>query len=148
VLKALHPTPAVCGHPRDTALRAIRSSETFDRGLYAGPLGWVGADSAEFVVAIRSALISPAGDEVMLYAGVGVVASADSAVRPGIKCTSTTSFAFSASSISFSFSSASVSTVFGPHHTAAANTPRVPKHSGTIWDRSGKYLFRSDCSLI
>jgi len=47
-------------------------------------MGWVGADSAEFVVAIRSALVSPAGDEVMLYAGVGVVAAADSAVRPGI----------------------------------------------------------------
>jgi isochorismate synthase EntC len=32
VLSALHPTPAVCGHPRDAALRAIRNSESFDRG--------------------------------------------------------------------------------------------------------------------
>ena len=78
VLAALHPTPAVCGHPRVSALRAIRESESFDRGLYAGPLGWVGVDSAEFIVAIRSALISPEGDELSLYAGVGVVAAADS----------------------------------------------------------------------
>lgn len=57
VLEALHPTPAVCGHPRLAALHAIRSAEPFDRGLYAGPLGWIGAESAEFAVAIRSALI-------------------------------------------------------------------------------------------
>jgi isochorismate synthase/2-succinyl-5-enolpyruvyl-6-hydroxy-3-cyclohexene-1-carboxylate synthase/2-succinyl-6-hydroxy-2,4-cyclohexadiene-1-carboxylate synthase/O-succinylbenzoate synthase len=57
VLEALHPTPAVCGHPRLAALHAIRSAEPFDRGLYAGPLGWIGTESAEFAVAIRSALI-------------------------------------------------------------------------------------------
>ena len=58
----------MCGHPRDAALDAIRESETFDRGFYAGPMGWVGADSAEFAVAIRSALVSPGGDELSLYA--------------------------------------------------------------------------------
>ena len=57
VLSALHPTPAVCGHPRKAALNAIRNNETFDRGLYAGPLGWIASDSVEFCVAIRSALI-------------------------------------------------------------------------------------------
>jgi isochorismate synthase/2-succinyl-5-enolpyruvyl-6-hydroxy-3-cyclohexene-1-carboxylate synthase/2-succinyl-6-hydroxy-2,4-cyclohexadiene-1-carboxylate synthase/O-succinylbenzoate synthase len=44
-------------------------------------MGWVGVDSAEFAVAIRSALVSPAGDELSLYAGVGVVAAADSAAE-------------------------------------------------------------------
>mgnify|MGYP001968777946 CR=1 FL=1 len=81
VLNALHPTPAVCGHPRRAALDAIRVAEPFDRGLYAGPVGWVGVDSAEFAVAIRSALVSPTGDDVSLYAGVGVVAAADPAAE-------------------------------------------------------------------
>ena len=81
VLRALHPTPAVCGHPRRAALRAIRASESFDRGLYAGPVGWVSRDAAEFAVAIRSALVSPSGVDVKLFAGVGVVAAADSAAE-------------------------------------------------------------------
>ena len=79
VLHALHPTPAVCGHPRSAALDAIRRAEPFDRGMYAGPIGFVGVDSAEFAVAIRSALVSPEGTELSLYAGVGVVAAAGSA---------------------------------------------------------------------
>ena len=95
VLRALHPTPAVCGHPRVAALDAIRGVEPFDRGLYAGPLGWIGAESAEFAVAIRSALLETTtttndasdtsnpehdttpGTVMRLYAGVGVVAAAD-----------------------------------------------------------------------
>ena len=81
VLAALHPTPAVCGYPRAAALDAVRRAETFDRGLYAGPTGWVAADSAEFAVAIRSTLVKPGGDELHLYAGVGVVAAADSAAE-------------------------------------------------------------------
>lgn len=34
-------------------------SETFDRGLFAGPFGWISGCAAEFAVAIRSALVSP-----------------------------------------------------------------------------------------
>ena len=77
LLDALHPTPAVCGYPRKAALDTLRAVESFDRGLYSGPLGWISADGAEFAVAIRSALVHPDGDEVSLYAGVGVVGSAN-----------------------------------------------------------------------
>ena len=55
VLAALHPTPAVCGRPRALAKRVLREREGFDRGLYAGPVGWVSGSGAEFAVAIRSA---------------------------------------------------------------------------------------------
>ena len=54
---ALHPTPAVCGRPRADARELLASAEEFDRGLYAGPFGWIGGDGAEFAVAIRSALL-------------------------------------------------------------------------------------------
>lgn len=72
VLDALHPTPAVGGYPREEALEEIRALETFDRGWYAGPVGWIGADSAEFAVGIRSGLIS--GRELSLFSGAGIVA--------------------------------------------------------------------------
>ena len=54
---ALHPTPAVCGRPRDGALAALSAAEPFDRGFYSGPFGWISGAAAEFAVAIRSALV-------------------------------------------------------------------------------------------
>jgi isochorismate synthase len=72
----LHPTPAAGGLPRDAALSLIRRYEPFDRGCYAGPVGWMdGAGDGEFAVAIRSALLR--GDEALLYAGCGIVAGSD-----------------------------------------------------------------------
>ncbi len=71
ILKSLHPTPAVGGFPREKALEHLLRLETFDRGWYAGPVGWVGANGAEFAVGIRSALVSGSGIE--LYAGAGIV---------------------------------------------------------------------------
>ena len=41
--RMLSPTPAVGGTPRAAALAAIRELEGFDRGRYAGPVGWVDA---------------------------------------------------------------------------------------------------------
>ena len=71
LLKALHPTPAVGGYPADRALREIEKREPFDRGWYAGPVGWVGRDSAEFAVAIRSGLVD--GPTLSVFAGAGIV---------------------------------------------------------------------------
>jgi menaquinone-specific isochorismate synthase len=71
ILDALHPTPAVGGVPRDQALAAIRLHEADSRGWYGGPVGWIGADAAEFAVGIRSALVS--ADTAWIYAGAGLV---------------------------------------------------------------------------
>jgi menaquinone-specific isochorismate synthase len=75
LIEALHPTPAVAGLPRETAMRLIRESEPFDRGWYAGPVGWMSRDSAEFAVAIRSLLL--AGNQLILTAGAGIVDGSD-----------------------------------------------------------------------
>jgi len=75
VLTALHPTPAVCGNPRLNALGWIREHEPVPRGLYAGAIGWISADAAEFAVAIRSALVT--GSRAHLFAGAGIVADSD-----------------------------------------------------------------------
>lgn len=71
VIEALHPTPAVCGLDVDWARSFIEQHEGFDRGFYAGPIGYIGKDEAEFAVAIRSALTH----EKMLhvYAACGIV---------------------------------------------------------------------------
>ncbi len=69
---ALHPTPAMGGVPRAAAEAFLRRYETFARGLYASPFGWVdAAGHGAFVVGIRSALLLPR--EAWAYAGVGVV---------------------------------------------------------------------------
>jgi menaquinone-specific isochorismate synthase len=77
ILEALNPTPAVGGTPSAAALEHLRAHEPFDRGWYAGPFGRVEAASAEFTVAIRSALI--VGDRISLYAGAGIVEGSDPA---------------------------------------------------------------------
>lgn len=72
LVERLHPTPAVGGYPRADAFAAIRNLEQIDRGWYAGPFGWVDpSGSGEFIVAIRSGLIS--GYRASLFAGCGIV---------------------------------------------------------------------------
>ena len=75
LLRALHPTPAVGGTPHHAARAAIDRLEPFDRGLYAGPLGWIGPDGAEVAVAIRSGLVD--GRTLSLYSGAGIVPGSD-----------------------------------------------------------------------
>ncbi|NCJ07613.1 isochorismate synthase [Synechococcales cyanobacterium C] len=76
ILAALHPTPAVAGMPRTLAQDLLRRYETFERHLYAAPLGWVNTQgNGEFAVGIRSALIN--STMTRLYAGAGIVAGSD-----------------------------------------------------------------------
>ena len=49
--------------------------EKFDRGWYAGPIGWIGNESTELVVGIRSALVN--NNRLLLYSGAGIIESSD-----------------------------------------------------------------------
>ncbi len=71
LLEGLHPTPAVGGYPKDAAQAAIRRLEPFDRGWYAGPVGWIGRDAAEFAVALRCGLVRER--RLSLFSGAGIV---------------------------------------------------------------------------
>jgi isochorismate synthase len=72
----LHPTPAVGGTPRRAALAWLAAHEDADRGLYSGPFGaFDRSGNGEFVVAIRSALLS--AGEAHLFAGAGIVAGSE-----------------------------------------------------------------------
>lgn len=72
LVQRLHPTPAVCGWPADRARAVIAEHEGFDRGWYAGPVGWMdAAGDGEFAVALRSAVVSD--DRAWLFAGNGIM---------------------------------------------------------------------------
>lgn len=74
LIQSLHPTAAVAGTPTADALHLIDELEPFDRGRFAGPVGWVGADGdGEWAVALRSAQFEPDG-RLIAYAGAGIVA--------------------------------------------------------------------------
>ncbi len=71
LLPAFHPTPAVSGAPDAEARALIRKLEPFDRGWYAGPVGWISSNQAEFAVGIRSGLLS--GRTLRIFTGAGIV---------------------------------------------------------------------------
>ncbi|MDQ7817718.1 MAG: isochorismate synthase [Melioribacteraceae bacterium] len=72
IINRLHPTPAVCGEPKEAALEIIEELEVFDRGLFAGVIGWYNKNGyGEFAVTIRSGLIKE--NKLLLFAGCGIV---------------------------------------------------------------------------
>ena len=80
VLAALHPTAAVAGTPLADAQAAIRELEPFDRGVYAGPVGWIDSTGdGEWVIALRGATIGQGSITAM--AGCGIVAGSDPAAE-------------------------------------------------------------------
>lgn len=72
---ALHPTAAVCGTPREAALRILTDLEKFDRGWYAGGVGVVSANESEFAVGIRSAVLCK--DRLSIFTGAGIVSQSN-----------------------------------------------------------------------
>ena len=76
VIEKLHPTPALGGVPRDTALAFMRDHELLDRGWYGSPIGWLDSNHmSEFAVALRSGLVQ--ANEISLFAGCGVMRDSD-----------------------------------------------------------------------
>ncbi len=72
LLKNLHPSPAVCGYPKHAALDWINTLESFSRGNYASPMGWVDASgNASFLLTIRGARYIE--ENIEFTAGSGIV---------------------------------------------------------------------------
>lgn len=80
---ALHPTAAVAGTPTPLAVDLIRELEPFDRGRYAGPVGWIDATgNGEWAIALRCAQFDLTADAdsaipFTAHAGAGIVAGSD-----------------------------------------------------------------------
>ncbi len=78
LVRALSPTPALGGHPRNDALALIQRVEGFERGRYGGAVGWVDAGgNGTWAVAIRCAELSDDRRSARLVAGGGIVADSD-----------------------------------------------------------------------
>ncbi|MFM8927709.1 MAG: isochorismate synthase MenF [Rhodoluna sp.] len=76
LLSALHPSAAVAGTPREFALEKILEIENTDRGRYAGPIGWVGANGdGVWAIALRGAQITE--NQIRAFAGCGIVSESD-----------------------------------------------------------------------
>ncbi len=80
LLRILHPTAAVCGLPRDAALEFLAKVEPFERGWYAGPVGWLdGEGNGIFAPALRSAVLHEGAWR--LFAGAGIVEGSEPALE-------------------------------------------------------------------
>ncbi|MET0813140.1 MAG: chorismate-binding protein [Microbacterium sp.] len=88
LVAGLHPTAAVAGTPTAAAIDLIRRIEPFDRGRYAGPVGWVDANGdGEWAIALRCAQVGApflrsfsAYSEttpVVAHAGAGIVSGSE-----------------------------------------------------------------------
>jgi isochorismate synthase len=76
LLKVLHPTPAVCGLPKDKAFRFINENEGYDRRYYSGFIGRTyPKGQTDLYVNLRCMQIDES--RLTLYAGCGLLASSD-----------------------------------------------------------------------
>lgn len=76
VIEASHPTPAVGGVERGTAVSYIKANEVIDRGWYTGGVGWMnGAGDGAICIGLRCGLIR--GDTTHVFAGAGIVADSE-----------------------------------------------------------------------
>lgn len=72
LLATLHPTPAVCGLPKNETLQFINTHETLERKYYSGFLGVIGINNENHVyVTLRCMSID--GNSYSLYAGGGLL---------------------------------------------------------------------------
>ena len=140
----MHPTPAVCGRPRESARKVVAEAEPFDRGFYAGPFGWVSGVACEFAVAIRSALVhADAGTEqpVMIEQPVAVPPHTE---QPGLSPAG--GVATSSNGSGRNGSSASVPEIAGGSHEEASKYQGdMSQHNAELRSSSpGEFSGRTD----
>lgn len=70
ILFLLHPTPAICGMPKDIAYNFIINNEEYNRSFYTGYIGIINKNIAEFYVNLRC--INILNKIIIIYAGCGI----------------------------------------------------------------------------
>lgn len=76
LIDALHPTPAVCGTPKDDTYAFIRQNEAYDRKYYSGFAGPLCCDEGTHLyVTLRCMEIN--NDKCRLYAGGGLLENSE-----------------------------------------------------------------------
>lgn len=75
LLHALHPTPAVCGFPKQKAQERISQIETTDRGWYGGLIGCAFEGNWHVAVMLRGLQLSDS--QAVVQVGAGIVPDSD-----------------------------------------------------------------------
>lgn len=76
LLKEFHPTPAVCGLPKEETYQFIIENEGYDRRYYSGFVGWINPEGqTDIYVNLRCMEIR--STEAKLYAGGGILPSSE-----------------------------------------------------------------------
>ncbi len=70
VIRTLHPTPAVCGLPKNKSKEFILNNENYNREFYTGFLGEINADNSELYVNLRCMQLKD--NKAILYVGGGI----------------------------------------------------------------------------
>ncbi len=76
LITQLHPTPAVCGLPKDLSYQTIQEIESYDRSYYTGFLGlWNMNKTVDLFVNLRCMQFFK--NHAVIYAGGGITSSSD-----------------------------------------------------------------------
>lgn len=76
LLSLLHPTPAVCGLPKEEAYRFILENEGYDRRYYSGFVGWLDPRE-ETALYVNLRCMNIQDEKMVLYAGGGLLSSSE-----------------------------------------------------------------------
>ncbi|MCB0442558.1 MAG: chorismate-binding protein, partial [Flavobacterium sp.] len=77
ILENLHPTPAVCGFPKEKAIRFIFENENYDRKFYAGYLGLWNEDEASCNLFVNLRCLEVEENKINIYVGCGITGESD-----------------------------------------------------------------------
>ena len=75
LLNKLHPTPAVCGFPFDSAFGWLIENEKLDRSFFSGFSGSFHPERMKFVVNLRTACFRD--ENLLFFAGAGIMKDSD-----------------------------------------------------------------------
>lgn len=72
ILQKLHPTPAVCGFPKEKAVEFIAENENYNRKFYAGYLGLWNPEEASCNLFVNLRCLEVEDNNVLIYVGCGI----------------------------------------------------------------------------
>lgn len=75
LLLSLHPTPAICGYPKEDSLKLLESIETSKRHFFGSPVGILNEKLAYIALGIRSSYIQK--NTAFFFSGAGIVSDSD-----------------------------------------------------------------------
>jgi len=78
LVRSVHPTPAVCGSPKEAARGFILAHENYDRSFYTGFLGELNLEGpGELALFVNLRCMALKGDKADIFAGGGITEGSD-----------------------------------------------------------------------